>query len=67
MLERVLSRLGLADRPAPTLDGLHTLHAVWCWQVPCDNVRKLIYLHSHAPYGVEAPDPVIHGVGMKYG
>lgn len=49
MLERVLSRLGLAERPAPTLDGLHTLYAAWCRQVPCKNVRKLIYLHSHAP------------------
>ena len=25
VLEQVLSRLGLADRPAPTLDGLQTL------------------------------------------
>ena len=47
--ERVLSRLGLAARPAPTLDGLQTLYAAWCRKVPFDNVRKLIHLHSHAP------------------
>jgi hypothetical protein len=32
VLEQVLSRLGLADRPAPTPDGLHTLYAVWSRQ-----------------------------------
>ena len=30
LLERVLMRLGLSDRPAPTLDGLQTLYAAWC-------------------------------------
>ena len=55
VLERVLSRLGLADRPAPTLDGLHTLYAAWCRKVPFDNVRKLIHLHSHAPGPVGEP------------
>jgi arylamine N-acetyltransferase len=49
VLERVLSRLGLADRPAPTLDGLHTLYAAWCQKVPFDNVRKLIHVHHHDP------------------
>jgi arylamine N-acetyltransferase len=47
VLERVLSRLGLADRPAPTLDGFHTLYAAWCRKVPFDNVRKLIHVHHH--------------------
>jgi hypothetical protein len=36
LLEQVLSRLGLADRPAPTLDGLHTPYAAWCREVPFD-------------------------------
>jgi N-hydroxyarylamine O-acetyltransferase len=49
VLERVLSRLGLADHPTPTLDGLHTLYAVWCRKVPFDNVRKLIHIHHHDP------------------
>ena len=49
LLEQVLSKLGLADRPAPTLDGLQMLYAAWCRKVPFDNVRKLIHLHSHAP------------------
>jgi N-hydroxyarylamine O-acetyltransferase len=49
VLEQVLSRLGLADRPAPTLDGLQTLYAAWCRNVPFDNVRKLIHVHHHDP------------------
>ena len=27
-------KLGLADRPAPTLDGLQTLYVAWCRKVP---------------------------------
>jgi N-hydroxyarylamine O-acetyltransferase len=57
LLEQVLSRLGLADRPAPTLDGLQRLYAAWCRKVPFDNVRKLIHLHSHAPGPLPGDDP----------
>jgi arylamine N-acetyltransferase len=49
LLERVLMRLGLSNRPAPTLDGLQTLYAAWCRKVPFDNVRKLIHIHNHDP------------------
>ena len=57
LLEQVLSRLGLAERPAPTLDGLQTLYAAWCRKVPFDNVRKLIHLHSHARGPLPGDDP----------
>ena len=57
LLERVLSRLGLAERPVPTFDGLQTLYAAWCRKVPFDNVRKLIHLHSHAPGPLPGDDP----------
>src|ERR671930_2797359 len=49
LLERVLMKLGLSNRPAPTLDGLQTLYAAWCRKVPFDNVRKLIHLYNHDP------------------
>jgi N-hydroxyarylamine O-acetyltransferase len=49
LLERVLTKLGLSDRPAPTLDGLQTLYTAWCRKVPFDNVRKLIHIHNHDP------------------
>lgn len=57
VLERVLSRLGLAERPAPTFGGLQTLYAAWCRKVPFDNVRKLIHLHSHAPGPLPGDNP----------
>jgi N-hydroxyarylamine O-acetyltransferase len=57
LLEQVLSRLGLSNRPAPTLDGLQTLYAMWCRKVPFDNVRKLIHLHSHASGPLPGDDP----------
>lgn len=59
LLERVLMRLGVSERPAPTLDGLQTLYAAWCRKVPFDNVRKLIHIHNHDPSplpGDEAAD-----------
>ena len=49
VLERVLMRLGWSTRPAPTLDGLHTLYAAWCRNVPFDNVRKRIHVQHHDP------------------
>ena len=56
LLERVLMRLGLSDRPAPTLDGIQTLYARWCRKVPFDNVRKLIHLHNHDPSPLPGDD-----------
>ena len=49
LCERVLMKLGLSARPAPTLDGLQTLYAAWCRKVPFDNVRKLIHVQHHDP------------------
>lgn len=57
LLERVLMRLGLSDRPAPTLDGLQTLYAAWCRTVPFDNVCKLIHIHHHDPAPLPGDDP----------
>jgi N-hydroxyarylamine O-acetyltransferase len=57
LLEQVLSKLGLAERPAPTLEGLQTLYAAWCRKVPFDSVRKLIHLHSHAAGPLPGDDP----------
>ena len=46
LLERILERLGLAERPAPDVDGLATLYAAWAGAVPFDNLRKLIHVAS---------------------
>jgi N-hydroxyarylamine O-acetyltransferase len=44
LLERVLARLGLAQRPEPTPQALAVLYAAWCRRVPFDNLRKLIHI-----------------------
>src|SRR5438067_13685836 len=49
LLERVLSKLGLFEPPAPTLEGLRTLYPAWCRKVPFDNIRQLIHRRSHDP------------------
>lgn len=49
LLERVLMKLGLSDRPAPTLAGLQALYAAWCRKVPFGNVRKLIHVRNDDP------------------
>jgi N-hydroxyarylamine O-acetyltransferase len=49
LLERVLQKLGFADRPIPDADGLRLVYAAWCHAVPFDNFQKLIHLRSGAP------------------
>lgn len=39
-------RLGLAARLSNDIQGLNTLYAAWCSNVPFDNVRKLIALRT---------------------
>ena len=49
LVERVLARLGFAQRPEPTLENLRRLYAAWCQRVPFDNVRKLIHVSTGNP------------------
>jgi N-hydroxyarylamine O-acetyltransferase len=49
LIERVLEKLCLEQRPEPGLAGLTTLYDAWCRKVPFDNVRKLIQLRSGEP------------------
>ncbi len=46
LLNRVLARLGFNDTPGNSLEDLNRLYASWCRNVPFDNVRKLIHVHS---------------------
>ena len=70
LVERVLARLGLSDRPQPTLDGLRVLYAAWCRRVPFDNVRKLIHVRAQNQGRLPGDEPtdffgawLQHGVG----
>ena len=42
LLERYLARLGLAEAPAPTLDGLRTLHRAHVALIPYDNLSTML-------------------------
>jgi len=46
LVERVLTKLGVAARPDPALEVLRLIYAAWCRRVPFDNVRKLIHLRA---------------------
>ena len=49
LIESVLAKLNLSQRPAPTLESLKTLYSAWCRRVPFDNIRKLIHLRNGNP------------------
>jgi N-hydroxyarylamine O-acetyltransferase len=70
VLERVLERLGLPDRPRVSLDGLGALYAAWCRRVPFDNVQKIIHLRGGHPGSLPGDHPstffsawLTHGTG----
>jgi len=50
LLERILQRLGLSDRPRSDMEGLKAVYTAWSLTVPFDNIAKLIALRtgSHA-------------------
>jgi N-hydroxyarylamine O-acetyltransferase len=43
LVERVLDKLDLSDRPSGDLAGLNTVYAAWSGGVPFDNVQKRIW------------------------
>ncbi|MBF7731260.1 arylamine N-acetyltransferase [Pseudomonas sp. N040] len=47
LFEQVLMKLGIGHRPTPTGQGLRTVYAAWCRQIPFDNVRKLIHARAN--------------------
>ena len=53
LVDAVLARLGLGERPAPDRTGLDALYLAWCRAVPFDNLVKRIHLAS----GSSAPFP----------
>lgn len=44
--DRVLERFGFSSPPPINLEGLGALYHAWCMNIPFDNVRKMIALHS---------------------
>jgi arylamine N-acetyltransferase len=57
LVERVLTKLGLRQRPALDLVGLHTLYAAFSANVPFDNVHKRIWFASPQTTPLPGGDP----------
>lgn len=70
LIERVLAKLGLRNRPSLDLAGLNTLFAVYCGSIPFDNIRKRIWFASDQTTPLPGGDPtdffenwLAHGTG----
>jgi N-hydroxyarylamine O-acetyltransferase len=57
LVEHVLARLGLHQRPELDLAGLNTLYAAFCANVPFDNVQKRIWFASPQTTPLPGGDP----------
>jgi arylamine N-acetyltransferase len=57
LVERVLERLGLRQRPSPDLAGLNALYAAFCGNVPFDNIQKRIWFAGPQTTPLPGGDP----------
>jgi arylamine N-acetyltransferase len=60
LVETVLLRLGLHERPDATPEGLAQLYHRWCRSVPFDNILKLIHIRK----GLPGPFPGTEATGF---
>ena len=58
LLQRILVKLGIAERPPIDPGGLNRLYAAYCGQVPNDNIRKRIWLVGDGTTAVTGGDPI---------
>jgi len=70
LVELVLAKLGLQNKPTLDLPGLNTLYAAICGNIPFDNIQKRIWFASDRKKPVTGGDPrdffenwVRHGTG----
>jgi len=57
VVERVLEKLGLRQRPSPDLAGLNGLYAAFCGNVPFDNIQKRIWFAGSQKTPLPGGDP----------
>ena len=70
LVERVLAKLGLGDRPSLDLAGLNTLFSAYCGSISFDNIQKRIWFASDQRGPLTGGDPteffenwLAHGTG----
>ena len=57
LVERVMARLGLHQRPELDLAGLNALYAAFCANIPFDNIQKRIWFASPQTTPLPGGDP----------
>ena len=57
LVERVLDKLGLRQRPTLDVTGLNTLYAALCTSVPFDNIQKRIWFEGPQTTPLPGGDP----------
>ena len=70
LLDEVIEKLGLEDRPTLDLAGLNTLYVAFRTGVPADNIQKRIWFASDQSTPLTGGDPIVffenwlaHGTG----
>lgn len=70
LLDEVLERFGLSQRPELDLDGLSSVYNAWCGSVSFDNVQKRVYMGENRRGPLPGIEPaeflrnhVTHGTG----
>ena len=70
LLDKVLEKFGLSERPALDLEGLSTAYNAWCESVSFDNVQKRVYMGENRSGPLPGIEPseflqnlVTHGTG----
>ena len=70
LVERVLERFGLPQRPSLDLEGLNQLYAAFCGKVSFDNIQKRIWFAGPQKTPLPGGDPneffndfLLHGTG----
>ncbi|MHC4142428.1 MAG: arylamine N-acetyltransferase family protein [Planctomycetota bacterium] len=70
IIDRVLEKLGLNERPTVDLAGLNAVYAAWCGEIPFDNVQKRIWFTGDRTAPLTGGDPaefyenwLAHGTG----
>lgn len=58
LLERILTKLKLSNRPENDFDGLSNLYKAWCQGVPFDNSRKLVHVNANDPLPLPGGDAI---------
>lgn len=68
LIDEILMRLGLGERPKPDYAGLAALYRAWCFKVPFDNLFKRLFLHGDSTVSFPGEnDTLFFSNWLRYG